>query len=383
MALKIQKYIMLKFISHFSAGAGIFTALFLMDQASRQVNEIAPQMNSFSQFMTTFSLLLPEMLTYSLPLAFLMAMIATIGQMKQDQELTSIYYAGVSPLSVFVPFVFSASCIFLLLASLSIYISPMSFRAYNDSLLEIARQRVLSELKPGTFFRGIPGAVLLVDDFDPASGKMGHLLMVQSWKKGKGDIILAKSGIIEIPTVLGGDVTLRLHHGTIQPISAPEPGYISGAFDNLVTRIEKHGSAEGLNSEQLYSSLTLGQLREKVPELKSEGRTMELRKLIMTIHRRFSLPAVIMIFPFIIFPMAISSRSYGKPAAFLASIVLFGISFFLFSLSSRLTAGDAFSPVFAAWMPDAVLSVIALVFFCPFLAGHCFHRPKVRKGIGA
>ena len=383
MAFKIQKYILLKFISHFSVGAGIFTALFLMDQASRQVNEIAPQMTSFSQFMTTFSLLLPEMLTYSLPLAFLMAMIVTIGQMKQDQELTSIYYAGISPLSIFVPFIITASCIFIVLLSLSIYISPISFRAYNGSLLEMARQRVLSELKPGAFFKGIPGTVLLVDDFDPASGKMGHILMVQNWGKGRGDLILAKSGFIEIPLVPGGDIKLRLHQGTIQPVSAPEPGYTSAAFDNLTTRIEKHGSAEDLNKEQIYSSLTLGQLREKLPELKSKGKTVETRDLVMTINRRISLPAVIMIFPFIIFPLAVSSRNYGKPAAFLASIILFGISFFLFAFSTKLAGRGIFSPAFAAWLPDAVLSVIALASFCPFLVSQYFRGSKNRQMVGS
>ena len=382
MPFKIHRYILFKFVSHFSVGTGIFTALFLMDQASRQVNEIAPQMTSFSQFMTTFSLLLPEMLTFSLPLAFLMAMILTIGQMKQDQELTSIYYAGVSPLSIFLPFIFAASCIFIVLSSLSIYISPISFRAYNDTLLEMARQRVLSELKPGAFFRGIPGTVLLVDDFEPASGKMGHLLMVQSWEKGGGDLILAKSGTIEVPSGIGEDVNLRLHQGTIQPVSAPEPGYITGAFNNLLTSIERPGSAD-LDKEQLYSSFTVGQLLRKFKELKSGGGSMEGRELLMTIHRRIALPAVILVFPFIIFPLAVSSRNFGKPSAFLASITLFGLSFFLFSLSTRLTAGGTFSPILAAWLPDAVLAVIALVSFGPFLAGHYFRGPITRQVVGS
>ena len=55
-----------------------------MDQASRQVEQLAPHAQNLRDFVISFLLLAPHLLAYTVPLAFLLAMIWTLEQMKQE-----------------------------------------------------------------------------------------------------------------------------------------------------------------------------------------------------------------------------------------------------------------------------------------------------------
>ena len=83
MPLKIFRYILVKFNSTFVTALAVFTTLFLMDQASRQVEQLAPHAQGLRDFVISFLLLTPHLLAYTVPLAFLLAMIWTLEQLKQ------------------------------------------------------------------------------------------------------------------------------------------------------------------------------------------------------------------------------------------------------------------------------------------------------------
>jgi LPS export ABC transporter permease LptF len=365
--VRIYRYILAKFTSQFAVGTGVFTALLLMEQASRQVDMLAAHMRSLSQFFISFLLLAPSLLTFSLPLAFLMAMISTLEQMKNDQELPAIYSAGVSPLSVFTPFFAASIVVFTATLVTTLYISPASFKAYNTRFLEMARDLLLNDLKPGYFFRGIPGTVLIVNDFDPGTGEITNLLLVQDWSDDKGDIILAKRGTLVIPSTADEEIQLKLHDGTIEPVSAPEEEYRSASFDTLATVLKNPKSNAGISRKDLFWAMSLEEMRSTLIMFRRAGRTEDAIILLTEIHRRFSIPFTLLIYPFIVFPIAVSSRKHGKASAFTATILLFALSVFLFAVGMRLGAKGQISPWIAAWLPDIVLGAFGLASFIPFM----------------
>lgn len=379
MPFRIYRYILTRFTSQFAAGTAVFTALLLMEQASRQVEMLAAQLRSLTQFFISFLLLAPSLLTFSLPLAFLMAMISTLEQMKNDQELSAIYSVGISPLSVFTPFLAASIAVFGATVITTLYISPASFRAYNTRFLEMARDRVLNELKPGYFFRGIPGTVLLVNDFDPASGNATNLVLVQDWSGERGDIIMAQRGTLEIPISAGGEILLKLHEGTIEPVSAPEDEYRSASFETLTAHLSSPQAGAGISRKDLFWAMSLEEMRSGLIRFREEGRTEDAIILLTEIHRRLSIPFTLLIYPFIVFPIAVTSRRHGKASAFTATIILFALSVFLFAIGMRLGAKEQIPPWLAAWLPDLVLGTLGLVSFTPFLLRYL---PKRSPGKG-
>lgn len=369
MPFKIYKYILNKFLATFAAAVTIFTVLFLMDQASRQVGQLAPHASGLRDFLISFLLLAPPLLAYTIPLAFLMAMIWTLEQMKQEREVTAIMAAGISPVKLFPPFLAVATVTFAIAFFVTAYAGPASFQKYNERLTNLARQSFINDLKPGILFNGIPDTLILVGGFDPLSGRIDGLLMVRNDldETESGEMILAKKGVIEPPSPGSTDIILKLESGTIHPVTAGAEIYRSGSFDSLTSRIQESSSAPGIRAKQFMMASSNEELRS----WSSEKENTEDKKLsamyAIELHRRFVFPITILLYPFVIFPAAVSKGRHGKVAAFAGSLILFLTSFFLFSIGSTMARQGMIPAVTGAWFPVAFLISAGLVIFPAYI----------------
>ena len=370
MPVKLYKYILHKFMVSFFIGLAVFTALLMMDQASRQIDQIAYNYQNFGQFLLSYGLLIPPPLTYSIPLAFLMAMISTVDQMKQDHELTAILTTGVSPLTIMVPFTAAASIVFLGVLLINTIISPISMAAYNDQITEISRHAIFKGLKSGSFFKGLPGTVMLVGEYGGDSGKLGGVLLVKSRSDSDEEMILARKGTLTVPeSGSSSSISMVLENGSIHPVSKHSAGYRSVSFNTLTAKFQRTSDRRILGSKFRLMASSSSQLRSlaSAPDPENPRKQSEA---IIEIHRRFSLPVAILFYPFIVFPLAVSSGKHGKAAAFGASITLFVITLFVFSVGSSLGVSGALPAAAGAWLHILVLAPASLAVFAPFAIRH-------------
>jgi lipopolysaccharide export system permease protein len=369
MPLKLYKYILNKFLATFAAAVAIFTVLFLMDQASRQVEQLAPHANGLRDFLLSFLLLAPPLLAYTIPLAFLMAMIWTLEQMKQEREVTAIMAAGISPVKLFPPFLAVSAVTFLIAFIITAYAGPASFLKYNERLTNLARQSFINDLKPGIFFSGIPDTLILVGGFDRLSGRIDGLLMVRNDldETESGQMILAEKGIIEPPSPGSSDIILKLENGNIHPVAAEADIYRSGSFDSLTSRIQDSSTAPGLRAKQFMMAASNKELRSWSSDKENAANGKLTAMYTIELHRRFAFPITILLYPFVIFPAAVSTGRHGKVAAFAGSLTLFLTSFFLFSIGSTMARQGMIPAVTGAWFPVAFLITAGITIFPAYL----------------
>jgi len=369
MPLKLYRYILSKFSSTFAAALSIFTVLFLMDQASRQVEQLAPNAGNLKDFLLSFLLLIPPLLAYTIPLAFLMAMIGTLEQMKQEREITAITATGTSPVQLLPPFAAASVIAFIVALMVTLYAGPASVRKYNEKLTSLARKSFVTDLKPGLFFTGIPDTLLLVGGFDRISGRIDGLLIVRNSPDGteNNEMILAKRGVIEPPSGKTGDIILQIEDGTIHPVSAGAGTYRSGSFKSLTSRIQSQPSAPAVRFHQKLMAASNGDLLSWFAK-NSDNRDAKLSSMYsIEFNKRFALPVTILLYPFIVFPAAVSTRRHGKMTAFTSSLLLFLTSFFLFSIGSNLARKAMIPAALGAWFPAIFLGAAALAVFPAYL----------------
>ena len=366
---KLYKYILNKFVSTFAAAVAIFTVLFLMDQASRQVEQLAPHASSLRDFLLTFLLLAPPLLAYTIPLAFLMAMIWTLEQMKQDREITAIMAMGISPVRLLPPFLTASAVTFTIAFVITAYAGPASFGKYNERLTNLARQSFINELKPGILFSGIPDTLLLVGGFNRVSGRIDGLLMIRDDLDDTetGEMILAKRGVIQPPSSGNGDIILKLENGTIHPIASGGEIYRSGSFDSLTSRIQSGPSVPGVRAKQFLMASSNRELRSWSRERGNEKDQKQSAMYATELNRRFAFPLTILLYPFVIFPAAVSTGRHGKLAAFSGSLILFLTSFFLFSIGSNLARQGMIPVALGAWFPVLFLLIASLAIFPAYI----------------
>lgn len=369
MPLKIFRYILVKFNSTFVTALAVFTTLFLMDQASRQVEQLAPHAQGLRDFVISFLLLTPHLLAYTVPLAFLLAMIWTLEQLKQERELTAILSTGTSPLTLILPFHAASVVIGILVYLITTYAGPATFQRYNNRLEEMTRRSFLSDLKPGTFFTGIPGTLMIVGDFDGNSGDIKGLMMVREDGGGNnGEMITARQGTVE-PSIEGdGDIVLKLEKGAIHPLAAAKSGYRSGSFLSLTSRIESQPGTDGPRSRQVLMATSSSQLRSSLEEKGGKRAGRETVTYILELNRRLALPVAVLLYPLIIFPPAVSTGRHGKTTAFSGSLLLFLATFFFNSIGSNLAHEGLVKPVLGAWLSDIVLLLVGLIVFSVYAA---------------
>lgn len=369
MPWKLYKYILNKFVSTFTAAVAIFTVLFLMDQASRQVEQLAPHASSLRDFLLSFLLLAPPLLAYTIPLAFLMAMIWTLEQMKQEREITAIMAMGISPVQLLPPFLAASAVTFVIAFVVTAYAGPASFQKYNERLISLARQSFINDLKPGILFSGIPDTLLLVGGFDRVSGRIDGLLMVRDDldESETGEMILAERGLIQPPSSDTRDIILKLENGTIHPVTAGRDIYRSGSFDSLISRVQSRSAAPGVRAKQFLMASSIRDLRAWSGEHGDEKDEKLSAMYAIELNRRFAFPLTILLYPFVIFPAAVSTGRHGKMAAFSGSLILFLTSFFLFSIGSNLARQGMIPAAMGAWFPVLFLLIAGLAVFPAYL----------------
>jgi lipopolysaccharide export system permease protein len=365
MPLRIFRYILVKFNSTFVAAIAVFTALFLMDQASRQVEQLASLAQGLRDLVVSFLLLVPHLLSYTVPLAFLLAMIWTLEQMKQDGEFNAVLATGTSPLKLFLPFQAVSVAVSLVVYMMTSYLGPAAFQQYNRHIEEMTQRSFLSDMKPGTFYNGIPGTLILVGDYNPVSGMIDGLLMVRQTtsEDNQGEMIVAETGTIQQPPEGSGDIILRLENGAIHPLSTASGGYRSGSFKILTSRITTQPPDSGLKIKQLLMAASSSQIRFWLMTSKGEEKIRENISYVLELNRRLAVPIVVLLYPLIIFPPAASTGRHGKAAAFTMSLLVFLATFLFNSIGSNLAHQGLVGPAFGAWFADLLLLVIGLSIF--------------------
>lgn len=355
-----------RFLSPFLTGMGVFTALLLMDQLSRSVDQLSTQSGDLAGLAWSFLLLTVPLLSYSMPMAFLLGVTGALEAMKGDRETTALFASGFSPLALIPPFLAAGAVCAVSTLALNLWITPMALHAYADRLAAAAKARFLADLTPGLFFNGIPGTVLLVGDADRESGSMKGILLVKGKMGDQDQMILAREGAFTFPD--GGDprVDMVLLRGALHPVSAPASSYFSGGFERLSTSIRGADTVATLPRYQALTASTGEELALALARARAGSDPDSERAVLLEKGKRLTGPFALLLYPFLVLPLALLSGRLGKGAAFAASVLLFLGQFALYYLASVLAQGGILAPGTAPLAPPLLLAAGAFAVFAPF-----------------
>ena len=129
------------------------------------------------------------MLPLSLPLATLLASMMTLGTLGENNELLAIKAAGISLKRVLVPL--GISCVVISVGAFFISndLIPVAYNKIYTLRDDIGRTKEEIKIPTGTFYNGIDGYILRVNDRNDETGIM-HGVMVYNHTKNKGNVSL-------------------------------------------------------------------------------------------------------------------------------------------------------------------------------------------------
>ncbi|MEO5376288.1 MAG: LPS export ABC transporter permease LptF [Magnetococcus sp. DMHC-6] len=298
-------------------------------------------------------MLIPKILSITLPIALLIGILMALGRLSQDSELVVMQACGTSLYQIVRPIsilVISATLLSLWLTWVATPLSSYQFFRLKNALISTATLAI----KPQTFNQTIPNLTIYVQAQDP-KGKQLHGLLVHDRRDPKNPITLtAQKGLLHLSS--DGETALLLEHG------GRHQKFSNGNFQLL-----------NFDSYDLNLGITLGiqfkEGREKLQQLDAEQLTLATHdknsershEARIVWHRRMAIPAATFILGILAIPMGIQqSHRSGRGYGFVIAIFILILHFLLLGLGEAMTYKKTVDPLIGFWSPNLLMTLLTL-----------------------
>jgi len=231
----LDRYLAREILLPFAAALLFLTQLLLASQLLAQADVLFGTGVSPWDVARILADLVPHVLEYVLPVAFLLGAVLGVGRLAEDREIVALSAAGVSPVRlVRVPLLLGAAVSAVALW-VALQVAPAGLRDARTRVDDVIRRNLQGEIRAGVFYEEIPGLTLYAAESGP--GGFRHVLIADRSNPSAPVLALAETGHFE-PT-RGGGLRLVLEGGELH---REEPG----ARDYVVARFERASVDLGL-----------------------------------------------------------------------------------------------------------------------------------------
>ncbi len=211
---KLDKFIIKSFVGPFFAILFVVVFILVMQFLWLYIDELVGKglsMKIILEFMAWGS---ATMLPLSLPLATLLSAMMTLGTLGENNELLAIKAAGISLQRIMIPLAMICGIISVGAFFVSNDLLPVAYNKIYTLRDDIGKTKGEIKIPTGTFYNGIDGYILRVDERDDDTGMMKGV-MVYSHTKNKGNtsLTIADSAIMKMSKDKSY-LTFILHDGT-------------------------------------------------------------------------------------------------------------------------------------------------------------------------
>ena len=196
---KLDQFILKSFIGPFVAILLVVVFILVMQFLWLYIDELVGKGLSLKVILEFLGWGSVTMLPLSLPLATLLASMMTLGTLGQNNELLAIKAAGVSLQRVLMPL--GAACLVVSVGAFFISndLMPVAFNKIYTLRDDIGKTKEEIKIPTGTFYNGLEGYILRVNERDDETGVM-HGVMVYNHTANKGNtsLTLADSAMMKM-----------------------------------------------------------------------------------------------------------------------------------------------------------------------------------------
>jgi lipopolysaccharide export system permease protein len=349
---RLDRYLAREILLPFAAALLFLTQLLLASQLLAQADVLFGGGVSPWDVLRILADLVPHLLEYVLPVAFLLGAVLGVGRLAEDREVVALSSVGVSPVTlVRVPLLLggAVSAVALLVAMV---IAPAGLRDARERVDDVIRQNLQGEIRPGVFYEDIPGITL----YAARVGKdgFGDVLIADRTNPSAPVVTFARSGrLTEGP---GGGLRLVLEQGEVH---REEPG----ARDYVVARFERASADLGIGSTVgARNSLSNNAFELRPGEILEEirkGTPADRRYWETFLWRRVAVPLGILALGLLAVPIA-SLRRGGRAAGYGVSLLAIVAYYALLRMGEGMGHDGLLPPWLAANLANLVVAAVAL-----------------------
>jgi len=375
-----DRYVLKEVAPPFGLGLLVYTFVLLMNQILILAELFITHGVGFRTVAEILIYLIPSILAFTLPMAVLMGILAGLGRLSTDLEVTAFKTLGISHLRLLRPLLLFAAAGWLLTSVLALYVAPRANYKWIQTLTGQVLSKVQVNINPREFNERFPRLVLFVQNAAP--GKDWERVFVHSLAAPEEPkIVLARRGRLNFYPERKR-ATLELFDGTVHSFAPATPDkYSLTSFERWEEEIDVESFFGTISSTKRVREKDIGELlkdlrairkdtetlaaelRTKATALRLESRSRDRRSHLVEVHKKFALPFVCVIFCFLGLPLGVSTRKGGRTSGFTVSLGVILVYYILITAGEKMAMDGRLAPWLGMWGPGTILAAAAAVLF--------------------
>lgn len=377
----------------------LLTAVLFAQQAGRLADLLIYTDLPFSLLGGIGAALLPNVLTFSIPLATLAGIIIGFSRMGSDSEIVAMRAAGIGSWTMIWPILLIGVMFTCATTYIHLKEVPEAARDLERIALQGALAKLDSPVDPGTFST-LPRYVIYVRDGDKVRGAWGRVFIFSQQSDRTTEIFTARSGRIDssgdqselvLTDVLATKFPTSHDASQNADVVAAEPSnskdqnqksYVVERSDQLRISINtgRADIAQRLSERDTNAdSMEWSELRDRA----AFGSTAHQKEAVRILNRRAALSAAPFVFALVAAALGLRIRRGGRSVGVLLTLVVVIVYYLISLLGESLSRVGTVSPYVGPWLATAFILALSLFFLLvhrvPFLASGAVLKRKSRE----
>ncbi len=344
----LDKYILAELIYPFIFGVASFSSIFI---ASSMLFKITQYITTYGASIYTVSKMflysLPEVVSYTFPMAILLAALMAFGNLSGNSEIVAMKSGGVSYYRIVAPVLivgFLVSCFSVVWVE---KVVPAAKTEANRILNEEIRGNLTPSSQKHVVIKSLSDNVQRITyakSFNQNTGRMEELTIEEL-----EDSKLARIQVAEYAIWDGGK--WHMYNGYVYEVDSSNGVTNKAFFKEQILPLDytpKQVSWEQKNIEEM----TISELRGYIEILKAKGEPYSQPETEM--YMRFAIPMASFFFAMLGAPLGTQRQRTSSSIGFGISVIVIFIYYAIMAFCSGVGRGGTLSPLLAAMLPNIV-----------------------------
>ncbi len=349
-----DRYLLKEIASPFGLGLLVYTSTLLIDRIVTLSKLFISKGVSGSSILLILLYLLPDILSFTIPMATLMGVLAGLSRLSSDSEIIACRTLGINNRHILKPVMVFSVTTWLLTSWFIMYLTPEANFRLSRMLTEVVLSQNIANVKPHVVYdRDLPYYTFFFQDINKAN-EWQQVFLYSEKSPDDDTLILANNGkFIHDPQSKESHIVL--FNGMIHSFKKRDPGkYSITLFDQ---KSEKISNALPIKQTRRSTQLIIPQLLKK---LRENPRDIQLR---LELHNKFALPFTCLTLGLLGLALGISTKKGSKISGFTVSLGVILIYYVLITAFRNLILKGLIAPFWGMWLPNMFLLGCGIVLY--------------------
>lgn len=353
----LRNYFLKEFIGPLFLSLGVLTFVMLIGNLVKIADLVINKGVDIFSVSKLFILMIPFLLTYTLPISALTASLLSLGRLSSDNEIIAIKASGINIFRLILPQLIFGLVLSLMLVVFNDRVIPYAHFASRKTLMDVGIKNPTAALEPGVFINSFQKYILFIYRIE--ENKLFNVRIYEPQEGKPTRTIVAKRGeFIALPEKKM--IKLKLIDGTSDEPDPQEPtNFYKLNFKTYFMSLDLAQAQKKGDIEKKPKDMTIHELLKEIEKLKREG--VDPTPLITEINTKISLAFSCFVFILLGSSLAIITRRKEKSINFGLAFLIAGLFYLLLIGSETLALQGYLNPTFAMWIPNIILGAIGTI----------------------